>query len=181
MIIRTGLTFITVHLPIMKLMILIDGLRALTLFGPIVVGVVFKLLPAVTKSAVKCIWTLLLILLDEVVRLPVRTGVGFIVVLMRLPSVILPVVSVYTLSSVMIDKVKWTKYGFVVKNVEIVIVFKIMDQFDHYILFVVGEGTENSVFAVAAVIWIFCAKFLLIFVDAIKRLDFVVAFWAIMS
>jgi len=175
------LAFIAADLPVLQLMILVDRFGALTFLCPIVIGMVFKFFPTVTESAVKSIWTFVLILLDEVVRLPVSARAGFIVMLMRLSSVILPVVSVHTLTSVMVDKVKWTIYCFVVKNVEIIIVFKIMDQFDHYILFVVGEGTENSIFAVVAVIRIFGAKFLLIFVDAIKRLNFVVAFRAIMT
>jgi hypothetical protein len=88
-----------------------------------------------------------MILFDTAIRIlvylslliPIRTLNALVVKDMRFSSEILPIMCVHTEFSVVIVLVKWTPHGFEVKHIKIVIIFQVMNKFNHRVLLTMSE------------------------------------------
>lgn len=88
---------------------------------PVVFRVVLKLLPPMTLIAVIFIGTAVLVLGDKIVWFPRLARHWLVIVNVRFPSVVLPVMRVNTLSSVVLNVVERAPHSLVVEDVEIVV------------------------------------------------------------
>ena len=95
---------------------------------------VFALLPPMAFCTREQVWTALLIALYEICRLPVWTRHRIVSHLMRLATIILPVVGVNTLGLVVLRQVEWAPFGFVAEHVEVCVISIVVDQLDRDVL-----------------------------------------------
>jgi len=106
--------------------------------------VVFKFLPTMAVYASIVIRASILILEDQLCWFPVWACDGLVVSDVDLTAKVLPIVSVDTISSIMIEVVEWTLYGLVVEDIEICIILEIVDEINCDVTLTVREGTVNT-------------------------------------
>lgn len=114
---------------------------------------VLHFLPAMTGIARKSIWTTIFIIHQELISFPIRTLTQFVVILLGLPTEVLPVMAILTLTPVMFELVEWTIYCFEVEQVEVHIFPECVNKRDCYFLDTMGEGTVNAIFTLCYSAW----------------------------
>ncbi len=105
----------------------------------IMLGVVLSLFPSVGLFAIFAVFAAIGVMVDVITWPPVQTSDRFIKVPIRLPSIVLPVMCINTQGFVMPRQVVGAPNGFIVKHVEVVVKWIIMDEFDLNIMFTVGK------------------------------------------
>jgi hypothetical protein len=144
----------------------------------IVPRVVLHFFPAVTLLTVEFIGTAFFVLGYVAVWLPIRTRERLVGIVLRLSSVVLPVVVVDAVRFIVLDEIERTVDGFIVKDVEIFIVGVVFDEIDFNVFFGVCEGAVDAVLATRAVVRVPGAELRFVLVFAVEFFDFIVCFRA---
>lgn len=105
----------------------------------VVERVVAYFLPAMTGSAMEGMRTSIFIIVEELVPFPMNTFLQLITILSWFAPEVLPIVTVFTLATVMFKLVERTVDCFEMKHVEVNILFESVDQRHSYFLNVVGK------------------------------------------
>lgn len=100
----------------MRLVALLSMLARIKL---IVLRMILLLFPTMTLQASVLVWTAIFVVIDKLTRAPIRTLIFMVVVKLRLPPEVLPVVRKDTLVSLVIVLVVWAPNSLEVKHVEI--------------------------------------------------------------
>lgn len=134
----------------------------------VVARMILLLFPAVTIGAAILITTAVGVAPDEVLDFPILAKLFLIVVKLRLPPQVLPVVSINTIFLIMIFA-PWTPSCLKVKDIEIRILwFHLMEHVDGYLLFGVSKCAHLAILTVLHVVWICLAKLTLILLGMVE-------------
>ena len=88
---------------------------------------ILTLLPSMTFLASRIVFTSIQIIYYKLIAFPVRTRYWIIREDMRLPPIVLPVVSIHTRSFIMLSQVERTSLGLEVKNIEVYVPHEVMN------------------------------------------------------
>jgi hypothetical protein len=142
--------------------------------GSIILRMIFKLLPAMTFITIILILTTVLIFSDEIIGVPKLAGLWIIHINVWFSSIILPIMSIYALPAVMLKVIKGAPNSLIIKNIKIIIVIEVMNQFYHDIVFAVSEGTIWAIFTIMTIIGVEGAKLCFILIRAIQLFNLIV-------
>lgn len=134
----------------------------------IILGMIFLLFPAMTMNAMILIWTPFPIIVDIGSWTPIIALIFRVVIKLRLPSEILPVMRVDTLIPEVVSFVVRTPYGFEMKHVKIRILFKFIYQLYWNFGFWMSERAIFTIFTFTSAINIGWTKLCFIFIWMIK-------------
>jgi hypothetical protein len=137
--------------------------------------------PAMAFRALIVMWTSVFVIIYEWPWTPIRTLFFCVNIELWFSSKVLPIMSEYTLVSLMVILVIWTPYCFEVKHVEIYIFFKLVDQFYRYFSFRMCKGTKVSVFTFTCSFNIRCTELSLVLIWMIKFLNSIMSLLTVVS
>lgn len=109
---------------------------------------IFQLFPAVTFTTVHVEFTFFLIFSNKVVRIPITTRDRFILMFMRSPSIILPIVCVIALTSIVLNIVKRTPKRFIVEDEEVSVRLVMVNKFHSNLVFSMSKRTKHAILTV---------------------------------
>eukprot|EP00178_Gracilaria_changii_P014269 TRINITY_DN40345_c0_g1_i1.p1 TRINITY_DN40345_c0_g1~~TRINITY_DN40345_c0_g1_i1.p1 ORF type:complete len:151 (+),score=3.28 TRINITY_DN40345_c0_g1_i1:69-455(+) len=95
---------------------------------------------------------------DVVFGFPVEAGDGLVAIVIRLSSIVLPVVGVDALRRFVFSEVEGTELGFIVEHVEIFVFFVVVNQVGKNFLFIMGKRTKITIGALIDSVWVMEAK-----------------------
>ena len=76
--------------------------------------------------------------MDKSVEIPIDAGDWFVIDSLGFSSIVLPIMSIYTQGTVMLEIVEWTPDSFEIENEKIFIVFHIVNKFNFDITFMMA-------------------------------------------
>ena len=175
-------------MPSICLTVVVRTVRLLTLeslsasMNLIVKWMIFLLFPTVRKFAPILIFTAICISLNEVLCLPLRTLLSFIVKNMRLSPKILPIMSINTSISRMLSIRIRTPNGFEMEHIKVcrILVFlrirsKLMQKIHSHLFFRMCESTHITIITGIDSTGVALAEFNLILLWVVELLDSVVS------
>jgi len=144
-------------------------------------GMVIQFFPSMALITVNLLRTSFTIIVKENVSLPVFTYLRCVIVNVRHPSEILPIMSIRALFFIMFDLVVGTGNCFEIKNIEISIPHHIMQEIYLNLFFIMGKWTEIAITAFREMGRVIFAKFGLVILPLIELLHLVMCHEAFIS
>jgi len=137
----------------------------------------FLFLPAMAAAATVLEFAAVLVCLGVLLRLPKLALVFSVLVDVRLPSEVLPVMCINAYIARMLFIRKWTPHSLVVKHIEISILFHLLQNINGKLAFTVGESAKVTIVAAVYAIGKGLTEFSLIFFWVVEILNAVVRTW----
>ena len=144
----------------------------------VVFRMILLLFPSMTVGAMILCSTPFLVIVYIGPWAPVSALVFGIIVQLRLPSIVLPVVRVYAKISLMVDLIVGTPHGFKMKHVEIYVFFKPIYEFNWYLGFIVSEWAVLSILTITSSVDVRGTKLGFVLIRMVKFFYSVVRFLA---
>lgn len=132
---------------------------------------IWLLLPPMTHVTCCTIFTASQIIIYHMLSLPIYTWYWLIWIYRWIPSIILPIMRIYTLIFFMFSQVKDTKLCFVIKHVKVLILKIVMNQFGLDLFLTMSICTELFIWTFRDRIWPMCTKTFTIILWMILFLD----------
>ena len=137
----------------------IFGLKILTLQSLVIQRMIFHFLPSMTTLTSVLLTAAVLIIHQKRLTFPLNTLLTAIIIFLWLPPEVLPIMTIITGTFVMIELVEWTEHCFEKVHIEQIVFGKCVDQWHFYLIHIMGEWTENTIFTLLDLEGKFVAEF----------------------
>jgi len=145
---------------------LVIFMTSLSLIEP---RMVLYFLPTMHLLTLEPTSTTIIIIHQKLISFPIRTLLQLLLLKTRLPSEILPIVTILTLRTIMFKLIERTEHCFEMEHIEILILLQSVDQRHTEFSHRMSERTINAIFTIINLIWIFLTKLTFVFAISIQH------------